>query len=219
MIRQAAAGEESARSLFASRYLPCVRAYLAARWRGSPLAEEVEDAVQEVFLDCFRQGGALERLDRERASSFRAFLYGLARNAALHVETRRARDFAKRGTDSFHPDVHPDREESLSRLFDRAWAQRLLGEAERLQAARAEKVGPPAVRRVELLRLRFRDGLPIRDIATRWGEDATRMHTEYAQARKEFLRALRDVLGLGDTCPPERVKAECERLLELLGRN
>ena len=33
-----------------SRYLPAVRAYLGARWRGSRHSPEIEDATQEVFL-------------------------------------------------------------------------------------------------------------------------------------------------------------------------
>jgi RNA polymerase sigma factor (sigma-70 family) len=218
MIRNATAGDETARALFARRYLPCVRAYLAARWRGGPLAGEVEDAVQEVFLDCFRSGGALARLDPARASSFRAFLYGLARNAALHVETRRARDLARRDKDSFHPEALARRDESLSRVFDREWARRLLNEAEALQATRAAEQGPQGLRRVEILRLRFREGLPIRDIAKRWGDDPARVHTEYARARKEFLRALQEVLDLGESCPPAKVKEECDCLLELLVR-
>ena len=46
MIEDATSGDEGARERFASMYLPVVRAYLAARWKGSPLAAELDDAVQ-----------------------------------------------------------------------------------------------------------------------------------------------------------------------------
>lgn len=219
LIHKAAAGDEKARATFARRYLPCVRAYLAARWRGSPYAGEVEDAVQDVFLACFRSSGALERLEPDRTSSFRAFLFGVARNAALHVETRRAREHARRGNDSFHPEVVAGKDESLSRVFDRQWAQGILSEAIELQIGRASERGPAAQRRVELLRIRFQEGLPIRDIAARWNEDAARLHTEYAQARKEFLLALCEILGVSASGSLENIKAECKQLLSLLDRS
>lgn len=61
VLRAAAAGANEARGAFAGRYEPMVRAYLAARWRGSPLMQELDDAVQEAFVECLRQGGGLER--------------------------------------------------------------------------------------------------------------------------------------------------------------
>ncbi|MBK8268830.1 MAG: hypothetical protein IPK83_11220 [Planctomycetes bacterium] len=41
----------------------------AARTRG-----DLDDAVQDVFLECFRPDGALDRLDVHRPGGFRAFL-------------------------------------------------------------------------------------------------------------------------------------------------
>ena len=61
LIEGAASGRAADRDEFARRYLPAVQAYLLARWKESPLAQERDDAVQEVFVECFRQGGALER--------------------------------------------------------------------------------------------------------------------------------------------------------------
>ena len=48
LIGRAATGDAGARSAFGRSYLPLVRAFLAARWRGTALAGEVEDAA-----DCF----------------------------------------------------------------------------------------------------------------------------------------------------------------------
>jgi DNA-directed RNA polymerase specialized sigma24 family protein len=91
VIRAAAAGSPADRDEWARRYLGVVRAYLAARWRGSPLRQELGDAVQEVFVECFRQGGALEAAGAGRVLSFRAFLYGVVRNVARRFESRPVR--------------------------------------------------------------------------------------------------------------------------------
>src|SRR5215831_5732627 len=91
VIRAAAAGSPADREELARRYLAVVRAYLAARWRGLNLRAELDDAVQEVFVECFRQGGALEAAGAGRVSSFRAFLYGVVRNVARRFESRPVR--------------------------------------------------------------------------------------------------------------------------------
>ena len=49
----------------------------------------------------------------------------------------------------------PAAEEPLSRAFDRAWARAILKQAAALQAERAQARDERAVRRVEILRLRF----------------------------------------------------------------
>ena len=90
-IRAAAAGSAGDREEVARRYLAVIRAYLAARWRGSPLRPDLDDAVQEVFVECFRQGGALEAAGAGRVPSFRAFLYGVVRNVARRFESRPVR--------------------------------------------------------------------------------------------------------------------------------
>jgi hypothetical protein len=56
--------------------------------------------------------------------------------------------------------------------------------------------GEDARRRVELLRLRFRDDLSIREIARRWKVEDAWLHHQYGQARKEFERAWRELMSL-----------------------
>ncbi len=216
LIEAAASGSQAARTAFTDRYLPVVRAYLGARWSGTPFAGEIDDAVQEVFLDCFERGGVLERAEPGRGSGFRAFLFGVTAKAALHFETRRARERERKAGGSFHPDSIAAHGASLSRVFDQEWARAVMREAAELQSMRARERGREALRRVELLHLRFHEGLPIRDIARLWADDPARLHHEYAQARKEFLDALREVVGLHERCPPESLEEECSRLIELL---
>jgi hypothetical protein len=54
MIRAAAAGSAADREELARRYLAIVRSYLAARWRGTTLRADLDDATQAVFVECLR---------------------------------------------------------------------------------------------------------------------------------------------------------------------
>jgi len=209
VIRAAAAGSPADREELARRYIGVVRAYLAARWRGAAVGGELDDAVQEVFVECFRRGGALEAVADDRVPGFRPFLYGVVRNVARRFESR-----------SLPPAALPDEidanEESQSRLFDRTWAQAIMAEAARLQREQAAGRGPEAVRRVELLRLRFEEGLPIRTIAAQWGIDAAAVHHAYALARKEFRAALLEVVAFHQPGGPDALEQEAAGLLKTL---
>ncbi|MCB9852027.1 MAG: sigma-70 family RNA polymerase sigma factor [Phycisphaerales bacterium] len=216
MIHAAAAGNDAERSAFASRYESAVRAYLIARWGRRADAHELEDATQDVFVECFRQGGALAKADPSRPGGFRAFLYGIVRNVALRFETKRAKHFARHvAADAALPQVEAA-EDRLSQVFDRAWAQAIMRRAADLQRQRAAEQGPEASKRVELLRLRFHDDLPIRDIAAQWEADPTHLHREYAKARREFRDCLLDVMRFHFPESPIEAERECEKLLEIL---
>ena len=212
VIRAAAAGSPADRDELARRYL-VFRAYLAARWRGSPLRDDLDDATQEVFVECFRQGGAVEVAGAGRVPAFRAFLYGVIRNVARRFESRPA--VTRRVAAGPVPDIAAD-EVSPSRLFDRTWAEAIMAEAARLQRQRAAAGGPEAVRRVELLRLRFEENLPIRAIAERWGADAARLHHAYALARREFRAALLEVVAFHHPGTAAEVEQEAADLLKAL---
>jgi RNA polymerase sigma-70 factor (ECF subfamily) len=209
VIRAAAAGSPADRDELGRRYLGVVRAYLAARWRGSELRPDLDDAVQEVFVECFRQGGALEAAGAGRVPSFRAFLYGVVRNVARRFESRPRRAAAPL------PEV-PANEESLSDLFERTWAQALMTEAAQLQRQQAAERGPEAVQQVELLRLRFEENLPIRTIAERWGVPVAGLHHAYARARQEFKAALLEVVAFHRPGSPAEVEQEARELLKAL---
>src|SRR5678815_2684455 len=65
-------------------------------WGHSPLRTLVDDATQEVFLECFRPGGALTHFDIERSHGVAAFLRGVVRNVAHRLEHAHARDVDRR---------------------------------------------------------------------------------------------------------------------------
>ena len=209
VIRAAAAGSPAERAELARRYLGVVRAYLAARWRDSHRWVDLDDAVQEVFVECFRQGGALEAAGAGRVPSFRAFLYGVVRNVARRLESRLKLPAGPL------PSIAAD-EEGLSRLFERSWAQAIMTEAAQLQQQRASERGPEAVQRVELLRLRFEEGLPVRAITQRWGTRAAELHHAYAKARQEFRAALLEVVAFHHPGSPAEVEQEAASLLKAL---
>lgn len=212
LIGRAATGDAGARSAFGRSYLPLVRAFLAARWRGTALAGEVEDAVQDVFLECFRPNGPLGRADAGHGD-FRGFLYGVVRNVALRIEARsRAR---AAGGDPLPLEELADPAAGVSKLFDREWAMTLMREAGELMQQRA--TDDAARLRVELLRLRFAADLPVRDIAARWQLDPDAVHRAYARAREEFRLCLRQVVAFHMVRTEAELDDECKRLFAMIG--
>ena len=61
ILRAASSGNAEARAAFSHSYAATIRGFLNGRWRGRVLATEADDATQEVFLECFKPGGVLER--------------------------------------------------------------------------------------------------------------------------------------------------------------
>ncbi|MCZ6786831.1 MAG: sigma-70 family RNA polymerase sigma factor [Planctomycetota bacterium] len=213
VIRRAAQGIPADQAEFVGRYGSVIRAYLVARWRHTALFDQVEDAAQQVLLDCFKKDGALSRADPDRETGFRAFLYGVVRNVALTVERKRARTRERQTTSSVDLEAFESKEDSCATVFDREWARTLLRDAAEVQLARARKKGPDATRRHRLLALRYGENLAIREIAARWEMDAAVLHREYPKAREEFKRALMDVVRDLQGGGPEAVDEECTRLL------
>jgi RNA polymerase sigma factor (sigma-70 family) len=215
IVHGAAAGDAEAARVFAETYLGIVRAYLLKRWRGRAEIVGVDDALQEVFLDFFRAGGALGRVDPARSGGFRTFLFGVVHKVALRHEERAVRERARAAAPPVNEPAAPARE-NASRVFDRTWALELLQRAHaRLEGAAAGDDN--ALRRLEILRLRFREDLPIRAIAERLGIDAVRAHREYARVREEFKAALREEVAQTVATRGEDPERECRFLLELLG--
>ncbi|MCB9833141.1 MAG: sigma-70 family RNA polymerase sigma factor [Planctomycetes bacterium] len=212
MVKAAAAGDAEARGDFAGRYLDVVRAYLGARWRQGPLRDALDDAVQDVFLECFKPTGPLEGIDPDGPARFRSFLYSVVRNVARrHEERQLARN---RREESGVSRIETDAD-SLATTFDKAWARAMIKQAGLRQRLQAEAGGADALRRVEILRLRFGENLPVRAIADRLEMDRDLCHAELRKARAEFQRALREEV-LYHNPQGKDVDAECLKLLELL---
>ncbi|MBN2492326.1 MAG: sigma-70 family RNA polymerase sigma factor [Planctomycetes bacterium] len=216
MVRGAASGNPEDRDLFARKYTPVIRSYLEARWRDSPLEGHVDDGVQEVFVECFKEGGVLDCVEEIRLGSFRRFLHGVVRNVALRFEDQQARAREGQAEDGYDFDAIARREETLSKLFDRAWARTVLDEAVAVQVDRAKSLGEAALRRVELLHLRFHEGLPIREIARRWDANPDVLHEQFRQARNEFRAALFEVVAFENPGSAESIEREVEEIIAIL---
>ena len=218
LVEDAAGGNTRASDAFARLYLPVVEAYLGARWRNSPLRSEVDDATQNVFLDLIRPNGALSRAQRDHGpGGFRPFLYGVARNVARrHEEKAGQRNRRETRLDSQAPEP-PATDASPSKTFETAWARAVMRAARSRHTKLARERGEESTENVELLRLRFQEGLPIREIAARWGtDDDAAVHRQYRRARKEFAEALYATVEMHVSGTPAEVKRECARLLEQL---
>lgn len=216
LVEKAAGGDAAARGQFADTYLDLVRAYLGARWRGLKIVDLLDDAVQEVFLECFRPNGALSKLDRNGPAAFRSFLFVVTNNVARRFIDKVAREQKKRGENVADLERLPNDDASLSVMFDRTWAKTLLLRARELQ--RKKSIGDPErTRRVELLDLRFGEGLPVRDIAERWKMPPDDVHVLYRRAREEFKSALKEEIRFHGQKTDAAVEEECRRLLGMIG--
>jgi len=216
LINGAAAGERQAGESFMHRYTPVVRAYLRARWQNPRLRNEIEDAIQDVFIECFKQGGVLSKADQERPGGFRAFFYGVVRNVAQRFEAMVLQRPSEAPGGVHQLDSVPTSDDLPLKAFEKAWARAMMREASALQAERALSEGDRAVRRVEILRLRFQDGKPIRAIARLWNEEPDYVHHEYATARMEFEAALKEVLAGECGGEPREIERLVKDLLDSL---
>ena len=214
-IARAAAGDLAARESFSCTYLPVVRSLLEARWRTTPLADEVDDAVQEVFVQFLRPDGVLSRADAAKGD-LRGLLFGVARNIAARFEERARERLGRDRSAASGLDLVEAREPSLSMVFDRAWAQALLRLAGERMRAQAELGDAGARLRIELLRLRFAEGIPLRDIAAQWEMDPDAVHRSYGKARAEFRACLRRIVAEQTVSSETDLDTEVRRILDIL---
>ena len=214
VVMGAAAQDPGSRDSFARQYAPVVLAFLSARWRLPEEHERVQDAAQEVFVQCLREGGALDRVEPHRPGGFRAFLYGVVNNVALHSERARRRRLARvqpqSGYGTFDDPAHAD--ESPSQAFDRAWAVMAVDEAYELMQTRSGELGR---RRVAALRLRYEGGFSPAEIAARSAISVRRVYHLLETGRAQFRLYLLHVMA---KYHPDEPEAELERRYrDLLG--
>ncbi len=203
---------------FARRYQQMIRACLVDRWRGKPLAACIDDVVQEVWHDCFKAQGALERADPHQGE-FRGFLFGVVRTCALRAESMRARERGRMAADASDLDTLVAKGDRLSVMFDRQWARAVVHEARRVQTEHAKSKGEPALRRLEMLRMRFEEDCMPRRIAEQMGLSADVVSQELLRAKNEFLAALAEVIAFHHPhASASWIEDEVKRILDLLGQ-
>lgn len=215
MIRAAAIGDSAARSTFANKYQATIRSYLELRWRGRVLADEIDDAVQEVFIECLKPGGVLERADADQGE-LRGLLRRVAQNVARRFEERGVkRGWVQPAESAWLAEVQGD-DPGQATVFDRCWAHSIIEDASLRFRELAAQDGEPGQRRVELLERRFGSNEPIRAIAAAWGLPAQDLHNAYKKARKEFYQCLREVISFHRPDSTD-LELECRKVLEMIG--
>lgn len=208
VVLGAAAGEPQQREIFARRYEPVVRAYLASRWRVPREHPDVGDVTSDVFVECFKDGGVLERVDRGLEGGFQAYLYGVVRNVARMAERRWTQRRQRSAGPVSDLDVFEGDEATLSEVFDRAWARSLVGEARQLMHDRAAASSVTA-RRFRALQMRFDEGLPPRRIAEVMELRVESIYELLREGRSEFRATL---MGLVADHHPGASQVEIERM-------
>ncbi len=160
VVLSASQPHHDARTEFAVRYAPVIRRYLAGRWRIPSDAPRIDDALQDVFVECFKHGGALERVLPGGDGGFRAYLFAVTRNVAREFERQRRCD------PLLDADARPDHgQDRPSVTFDRSWAREIAREAMREFGSTSRR--PEERLQFETVRLRFQQELLPREIAAR----------------------------------------------------
>ena len=224
LIREAANGNSVKQAAFAKLYGPIVRKYFEYRWLGNRQKQFVDEGVQEVLLLCIRPDGPLSRADPTAPAGFRGFLKGIARNIARKIEDREKRACHQPDEETLIVELVGN-ESSAADQFERSWALMIMQEARKRIVEQA--CDASAKQRVELLRLRFEEGHPIREIAVLLNPDCKsdalvfeseckKWHREFQKAKTEFWRALLDVVSFHSPGSPAEIERECRDLLKAL---
>lgn len=215
LIRGAAAGVPRDRERFAARYTPIVRAYFSARWHLPLGHERVQDACQEVFVQCFRDEGVLSKADPSFAGGFRAFLYGVARRIGANMDRAKGRSRERESDSALLGETAPSAA-APSRSFDRAWARLVAREAGQL--ARSRAAGHPArLAGLDALYLQFFEGLAPREIAARRGVAVAAVYESLRLAKRDFRAAFVEVMaGYNPQCTEAELRQRCIDLVAFL---
>ncbi|MCR9244706.1 MAG: hypothetical protein NXI31_06725 [bacterium] len=180
-------GDRQAVCAFCEHYLPIVKRHLRALWRDSTMDANVDDATQDVFVECLRSNGALSRLDVGRGHGLAAYVRGITRNIAARLGRRRAREcrrcYLSNDLVSHTPDRTPDGLELLDRTCSATAVREAVARLDREPAVPGHSLG-------ELVRLHFGGNQPVREIAKGWEVRPARVH----EARRRACQHLRKLL-------------------------
>ncbi|MCA8957644.1 MAG: sigma-70 family RNA polymerase sigma factor [Planctomycetes bacterium] len=219
MIAAAAAGDPEARAAFVEAFQPTIRAALERDLKGHlGQPDVIDDLVQEVFVECFKQGGALQRADPTR--DFKSFLLGIVANIrrrAWEVHTRR------RLEQEGEPHELPD-DSGVSVTLDRRYAKELFRAALEHVKQRAVSARGRSFNAHDLLIRRYRDDEAPRAIAASIRSDggectAKQVSDAAGKAKDEFRDALETELrARHPDCSAEEISRMGAELLTLIAK-
>jgi DNA-directed RNA polymerase specialized sigma24 family protein len=178
-----------ARREFAFRYDKFVRRVLAKRWLGTAYRNHFDDAVQDVFVECFKPGGVLEKADRTRGGAFRSLLFRVTCHVAARFERAHHRD---------------------SRIEANDFADTSGQDNDAYRQLTREEVGEVvrgAIRRMQQ---------KIIHLAAGDTQVAGTLHRQHSKAKLEFQSFLGEVVEETYRVPPEEVSEILQELLSVL---
>lgn len=190
LVGLAGTDADGARRAFALRYESFVRRVLAKRWLGTEYGVDFDDAIQDVFVECFKAGGVIEKADPARGASFRTLLFQVTSHVAARFERTRRRDRAHTH-DVTPPDDVPAPDLSGYEAVTREEVSDLVREAHRRMATHHDAV---VRERATLLDRHTCRGESILSIAGGDHAAAARLHREHSKAKKEWKAYLVEVV-------------------------
>lgn len=190
LVGLAGTDTDLARREFALRYEKFVRRVLAKRWLGTVFRHDFDDAVQEVFFECFKPGGVIEKADVNRGGSFRSLLYQVAFHVAARFERTRRQQHLREGADDWLGEL-PSQDLSGFEAVTREEVTDLVREALRRMLQHHD---PDIRSRGQLLERRTCQNERINVIADGDPELAKRLHREHSKAKMEWKQYLVDVV-------------------------
>ena len=192
---------------FAFRYDRFVRRVLTKRWLGTIYRTHFDDAVQDVFVECFKPGGVLAKADSSRGGAFRSLLFRVTCNVAARYERNHNRDL--RLISKELTDTHGEDSGAFLQITREEVAEVVSEALRRMSQHTAVEVRE----RAQLLIQHSCDGQKIIHLAGGDTETAERLHRQHSKAKREFQTFLSEVIQSHYRAPPEDVETILKELL------
>lgn len=194
LLHDAARGDTEARIRFHDLYDPFIRRYTTAvaRHFGNP-AQDYDDLVQDVYMEVFKDGGALRNANADYPAGFRGYLRGLCRNIAFRARDRDPRAEVQPETGAL--DVADPAARDPVHAVELAYARSVIRETlDGMRHAATRAGDSERLKALEIFRRRiFHDEKP-KDIAAALGIAYTEVTEASRVARTWFETALFDKL-------------------------
>ncbi len=220
LIRGAAKGDKGSQKRFYARYETVIRSTLTAMWHGLKPMPDIDDAAQEVLTECLKKEGVLSKADPERGS-FRGYLYKTTVNVAMRFGDRRKRKLQQHQNqppDENYFDTLAKEEPSAASEFHCKWKQMIVRNALELLIKEAEQ-DPEILQRMQLLQLLHveeKKWEEIVDLHPEWvngsGKPKAQLKAMHRRAQKEFMEAIRKVIGIHSPGTPADIQREYDIL-------
>ena len=191
LVGLAGTDEDLAQREFALRYEKFVRRILAKRWLGTVFRTYFDDAIQEVFVECFKPNGVIEKANAQNGNSFRTYLFQVASHVAARFERTHQRQQSIASTNDDHLDDLSSQAMSAYDLVTREEVADLVREALHRMT---HHYNPEVRKRGQLLDRHTCQGEKIIAIADGNPDLAEQLHRDHTKAKREWKSFLVEVV-------------------------